>query len=389
MRNLKLIVATIYLFTSFSAFAQLRGSVSTGSSSTTMPPSSTSQSSVANTTSGTANYGTDTTSVTPSTSTDAVSSSPVSTRDTAATPVTTATPTVTPASTAVDTTAAGGYAPIVTDNSGIQSAGKSSSGNNKIGLILGIGATAYAAYNAVASCSSESPKCPWWIAGTVAAVAVTGYMATAKKKSDSTVDAVTDPSAVTGTAGTAATGTTSDGTSAAAAYNQDPAWQNAQSAINQLKSSGWNIDPTTGTATNTKTGQTISASDLTSPAAMSAAGFSSADIKGIQDVMAQAQAAGQKLAATRGADASGSLFDGTAGGTKSGVSASFGGATGGAALRAAAASQGAGVNRDPAQVAGMSKSFNGEQIGVAQDSLFNMIDRRYQLHDKNGSFLNQ
>ena len=46
-----------------------------------------------------------------------------------------------------------------------------------------------------------------------------------------------------------------------------------------------------------------------------------------------------------------------------------------------------GLDRNPAQVAGMSKSFNGESIGVAKDSLFDMVDRRYELLKKDDKFL--
>lgn len=43
--------------------------------------------------------------------------------------------------------------------------------------------------------------------------------------------------------------------------------------------------------------------------------------------------------------------------------------------------------RKPASVAGMSKDFNGDKIGVAQDSLFEMLHRRYQVHNNNNSFI--
>jgi hypothetical protein len=288
----------------------------------------------------------------------------------------------TTSSTSTDSTS---YTPIVTNSSGIQSAGQSSSGNNMAGVLLGEGATVFTTYKATACCSGPQAAacgCPYWIAGVVASVAVTGYMTAAKDKSDGTVAGVTDD----GTTATRSVTPTTLSNTSTAVYNQDPAWQNVQQSLDQLKSSGWNIDPKTGTATNTATGQTITPSDLSSPAAMSAAGFSASDIKGIQSVLDQAQAAGKKYAAAHGADASGSVFDGTIGGGKSGSTSGVG-AMAGAALRAANRQAGMGINRDPAQVAGMSKSYNGDQIGVAQDSLFNMIDRRYQLHDRNGSFI--
>ncbi len=44
--------------------------------------------------------------------------------------------------------------------------------------------------------------------------------------------------------------------------------------------------------------------------------------------------------------------------------------------------------RDPASspFAGLSKNYNGEQIGVAQDNIFNMMTRRYKLKDKQDMF---
>lgn len=43
--------------------------------------------------------------------------------------------------------------------------------------------------------------------------------------------------------------------------------------------------------------------------------------------------------------------------------------------------------RTPSNVAGLSKNFNGEQIGVAEDNIFAMMNRRYQTKDKQNSFL--
>lgn len=365
MNQLKLAITTIYFLTSASAFAQLRGSTVPATPSTAVTPTTQYN---APSTNGTATYGSDTTTASTPVVTPAANAAVTSTGTTTGT-----------------STDSSGFTPVVTDSSGIQSAGKSSSGNNNVGLILGIGATAFTGYEAVQNCPNN-PSCVYWVAGVVASVAVTAYMATAKSKSDGTVSGVTDDPAASTTATSSSTPTTAASGLTPVAYSSDPSWQAAQQSIGQLAAAGWNVNPTTGTATNATTGQTISAADLASPAAMSAAGFSAADIKGIQSVLDQAQAAGKKLAATRGADAAGNIFDGTVGGGKSGSSV-MNGALAGAALRTANRQAGMGINRDPAQVAGMAKSYNGEQIGVAQDSLFNMIDRRYQLHEKNGSFI--
>ncbi|MFN8792369.1 MAG: hypothetical protein ACK5Y2_13025 [Bdellovibrionales bacterium] len=43
--------------------------------------------------------------------------------------------------------------------------------------------------------------------------------------------------------------------------------------------------------------------------------------------------------------------------------------------------------RGPAQVSGLSKNFNGDPIGVAGDSIFVMMSRRYQLKNSQNTFL--
>ncbi len=47
--------------------------------------------------------------------------------------------------------------------------------------------------------------------------------------------------------------------------------------------------------------------------------------------------------------------------------------------------------RDPASVniAGLTKNFNGEAIGVAADSIFSMMTRRYKLKEKQNSFIEE
>jgi hypothetical protein len=46
-----------------------------------------------------------------------------------------------------------------------------------------------------------------------------------------------------------------------------------------------------------------------------------------------------------------------------------------------------GLGRDVASAKGLTKMFNGEPIGVAADSIFEMMNRRYQLLDKYDAFL--
>lgn len=133
-------------------------------------------------------------------------------------------------------------------------------------------------------------------------------------------------------------------------------------------------------------GKTYPASDFASAASMQAAGFNPDQIG---QAMAIAVAAEKKIASKMGAATATNGFN-EGGGGGSAVTyvedyASDGVA--GAGIRS-----GAGLNlaeRDPAQVAGMSKDFNGEPIGVAADSIFEMMNRRYILKDKQNAFINE
>jgi hypothetical protein len=60
-----------------------------------------------------------------------------------------------------------------------------------------------------------------------------------------------------------------------------------------------------------------------------------------------------------------------------------------AAYGAAGAGAGSGIDRDPAQVAGMQKNYNGEPIGVSADSIFKMMTRRYKVKESQSTFLDE
>lgn len=137
------------------------------------------------------------------------------------------------------------------------------------------------------------------------------------------------------------------------------------------------INPKAGTVT-TEDGKVYSQQDISSAAAMSAAGLNpsvlsniKAEIKKITDNVEKKSADG----AMEGDVVVGTQKDGSG----SGNIPNFDGVA-----------RGAGINssRDPAtEVAGLTKNYNGELIGVSADSLFSIIDRRYKLHNEKGSFL--
>lgn len=134
----------------------------------------------------------------------------------------------------------------------------------------------------------------------------------------------------------------------------------------------------------TADGKTYSAQDFSSPAAMAAAGFSPdqiAQAMGVSDKVNKKVEEKLKLGAMTAANGYDDGGSGGGGGSTavSGAGGDGGGAGGSGGLGALA--------RGPAQVAGMSKNFNGEPIGVAGDSIFAMMNRRYQVKEKQNSFI--
>lgn len=116
----------------------------------------------------------------------------------------------------------------------------------------------------------------------------------------------------------------------------------------------------------------------TASAFTSGAGMNSGELSALKDVKAKAQDAAAK-AALAGKDATPG-DDGISGGSsgKSTASADTTTTIGGAGL---------GVKRDPASVAGAFKDFNGDKIGVASDSMFSMIKRRYVFESERKAFV--
>ena len=159
---------------------------------------------------------------------------------------------------------------------------------------------------------------------------------------------------------------------------QNPLWGKYLTTMDDLKKKGITFDPKKGTVTTP--GGTFTVGDM-SPAALKAGGFSNKDIaafnKGAAEIKAKA------AAAAKGADSNSDLFGDSVGG-----SGSSSGANAGMAIPAGIPTgPRSAVDRNPAQVAGMSRSLNGEPIGVSADDMWKMMNRRYNLQEKNGFFL--
>lgn len=278
---------------------------------------------------------------------------------------------------------------MVPPNETLQSLARRSQQNNNKGAMLGMAAIGAMSAGVAMTCftTHPNPKCPWFVGGLIASIVVTANMNKAKGQSFDTDAAVT----VEGSGSIPVGGQPLAGDPSAPPlpnWEDDPNWKAAQKTLAKLKENGWKINTETGNFTS-PSGKTMNASVTKSASSMRAAGASEADIEAFQSAMNQAAAKVANEKPSQTADKMGNLFgDGAVGGGGSGSKSSSGGADSyGSYAPPSEAGPKLGIDRDPAQVAGMKKIFNGEPIGVSADSAFNMIQRRYDLHEKNGSFL--
>lgn len=155
---------------------------------------------------------------------------------------------------------------------------------------------------------------------------------------------------------------------------------------------GFTYDPKTNTVTTAK-GTKIKGSDLNSSSAMEAAGVPKAAIDLLNSMEKDVVAKAMKKVNSLGLNTNiigGEESSGGGGSAAGGSDAMAAGAGYGAGYGSmAGANAGLGVDRDPAQVAGMQKNFNGEPIGVAGDSIFKMMTRRYKVKESQSSFLDE
>ncbi|MGE9745237.1 hypothetical protein [Bdellovibrio bacteriovorus] len=149
-------------------------------------------------------------------------------------------------------------------------------------------------------------------------------------------------------------------------------------------------DPKTGKI-KTPDGKTYKASDFSSAASMAAAGIPQGAILAAQDAYAQVSKKSAdkvdklklgSMTATNGFSEGGGGGGGgwgPASPTDDGSGSDYAG-TGGSG------SSGVSLERDPSSLAGMQKNYNGEPIGVAADSIFLMMTRRYKVKESQESF---
>lgn len=147
---------------------------------------------------------------------------------------------------------------------------------------------------------------------------------------------------------------------------------------------------------NPKTGEfkvgdkTYKGSDFSSASAMAAAGMPKGMIDGAMAANAEAERkALAKLEKVKiGAATASNGYEEGGGGGGAGVSGDGSGSDDGSSAYAGGG-RGlgkTGLERDPSSLAGMSKNYNGEPIGVAADSIFLMMSRRYKVKESQESF---
>ncbi len=167
----------------------------------------------------------------------------------------------------------------------------------------------------------------------------------------------------------------------------DPNYKAVGSTLKQLEAQGV-YNPKTG---EFKVGdKTYKSSDFGSAGSMAAAGLPQGMIDGA--MAANADAEKKALAKLEKVKVGAST---AANGYEEGGGGGGGGAIAGAADDGSSAYAGAGggkglgktgLERDPSSLAGMSKNYNGEPIGVAADSIFLMMSRRYKVKESQESF---
>lgn len=152
---------------------------------------------------------------------------------------------------------------------------------------------------------------------------------------------------------------------------------------------GFTYDPKTNTVTTPK-GTKIKGSDLSSASAMEAAGIPKSAIDMMSSKEAELLAKAQKKIDKLGLNTNVVGGEESSSGGGGGITAGSGGMDQpGYGLPGAGAGAGSGIDRDPAQVAGMQKNYNGEPIGVSADSIFKMMTRRYKVKESQSTFLDE
>lgn len=246
-------------------------------------------------------------------------------------------------------------------------ASKKTNNGSKLAMAAAIVAFGIAA---VKYAHQDYKQAVWYTLGGMAGLQLSQHMSKTASKNNAIAD--------TFVTGTGTTGSGTDGSGGTdLSNNGGDGYAEVQAAIDDLTNRGVSINTDTGEVT--VQGKKYNVSDVSTPASMAAAGMSQSDINGFLAAMKEVKMAAE--AKVGAADSVAGYEDGGSGGSSAAaaVDESYGGV--------ASAKQKYSVNRDPSNVAGLSKMLNGEPIGVANDGLFSMITRRYGVEQKKGAFI--
>lgn len=165
-------------------------------------------------------------------------------------------------------------------------------------------------------------------------------------------------------------------------------YKSAQAAMNALKSpKGYMGAKLENGKLTTPDGKSYNISDFSSPAAMAKAGFSDEDIKGAMGKAKRLEA--EALKKLPSALAALSEEEGPGGGTATAtptaaipnLPSEMEHSAGGSSLES--------TEHIERNLAGLSKNYNGDPIGVSQNNIFQMMTQRYRLKEKQDSFVNE
>lgn len=245
------------------------------------------------------------------------------------------------------------YNPELNASTGLREDAKKAADSQKGAMNAALASAAITAAIAAATCPNPKmqPTCTAATLGTMAGLAIAAMMNNAKNKSNQQHANVS--------AGATATDT--------APITSNKSYQATKRSISETtKRNGGSVDLDKNTV-KLADGRKVSLDDLSSPGAMAAAGLKPGEIKALGDLLKEAneKAAGQVAKAADG-EASDEAFGG--GGSRT-VFTDGGSSGGGSSF---------GEGRKPADITGATRNFNGAKIGVAAESIFVMMNRRYQ-----------
>ncbi len=255
-------------------------------------------------------------------------------------------------------------------NTSAQTQGKKADSTAKIGAVAGVAAAAFCVYQAI-QCGPVSVCTALWAGGALLASGVAIKMLKEKKKGSDTANAVSVSSPTLGLSNDRIESSNDR-------IESTPEYQAIAKMQNDLAKKGVKMDLKKGTVTMPD-GKSYTAEQFSSAQGMKSTGFSKDQIKQFSDNMKNASQAALKTT---------DVQDGVMGGGPSGKALAMVLPQWNLDLPAEEKEKLA-IDRDPAQVAGMSKMYNGEPIGVAQDSIFKMMNRRINLKGQQANFIEQ